>query len=211
MKSRHPTTGKVTRSGAPAARPGSISRREVLQLAGGAATFAAIPTAPATAATTAEQATPAGTLRLVVNGEPRELTLDPRQSLLDVLRETLDLTGTKKGCNQGACGACTVLVNGRRAVSCLTLAAMHDGAEITTIEGLGKEGELHPLQAAFIEHEGMQCGFCTPGQIMSGAACIAEGHAGSPEEISFWMSGNICRCGAYPGIVAAVADAAART
>ncbi len=149
-------------------------------------------------------------VRLTINGAARQLTLDPRQSLLDVLRETLDLTGTKKGCNQGACGACTVLLDGRRIVSCLTLAAMHDGAAITTIEGLAQGEELHPLQAAFIDHDAFQCGYCTPGQIMSGVGCIAEGHAGSPEEIRFWMSGNICRCGAYPGIVAAVADAAAR-
>lgn len=150
-------------------------------------------------------------MRLTVNGASRELELDPRQSLLDVLRERLDLTGTKKGCNQGACGACTILVDGKRINSCLTLAVMHDGAEITTIEGLAKGDELHPLQAAFIEHDGLQCGFCTSGQIMSGVGCIAEGHAHSPEEIRFWMSGNICRCGAYPGIVAAVADTAGRT
>ena len=143
---------------------------------------------------------------LTVNGTERRLELDPRQSLLDVVRETLDLTGTKKGCNQGACGACTILVNGKRIVSCLTLAAMHDGAEIETIEGLAEGDHLHPLQAAFIEHDGLQCGFCTPGQIMSGLGCIAEGHTRSPEEIRFWMSGNICRCGAYPGIVAAIAD-----
>jgi xanthine dehydrogenase YagT iron-sulfur-binding subunit len=149
-------------------------------------------------------------VRLVVNGKARELPLDPRQSLLDVLRETLDLPGTKKGCNQGACGACTILVDGKRIVSCLTLASMHDRAEIQTIEGLEKDGEIHPLQESFIEHEGLQCGFCTSGQIMSGLGCIAEGHARSPEEIQFWMSGNICRCGAYPGIVAAVADAAGR-
>ncbi|MDK1481794.1 2Fe-2S iron-sulfur cluster-binding protein [Sinorhizobium sp. 6-117] len=148
---------------------------------------------------------------MTVNGHLRELELDRRQSLLDVLRETLDLTGTKKGCNQGACGACTILVDGKRINSCLTLAVMHDGAAITTIEGLSKGDELHPLQAAFIEHDGLQCGFCTSGQIMSGVGCIAEGHAHLPEEIRFWMSGNICRCGAYPGIVAAVADAAGRT
>lgn len=145
---------------------------------------------------------------LIVNGAPREVDIDPRQSLLDVLRERLDLTGTKKGCNQGACGACTVLLDGQRIVSCLTLAAMHDGAAITTIEGLADGEKLHPLQAAFIAHDGLQCGFCTPGQIMSGLGCIAEGHAGSADEIRFWMSGNICRCGAYPGIVAAVAEAA---
>jgi xanthine dehydrogenase YagT iron-sulfur-binding subunit len=189
-----------------------LSRRDVLQIAGGAMTAAAIPGSAARAAATPEITvpSPSSTVRLIVNGETRELALDPRQSLLDVLRETLNLTGTKKGCNQGACGACTILVNGRRIVSCLTLAAMHDGAEIGTIEGLAKDGDLHPLQAAFIEHDGLQCGFCTPGQIMSGVACIAEGHAGAPEEIRFWMSGNICRCGAYPGIVAAVAVAAER-
>ncbi|MDK1494416.1 (2Fe-2S)-binding protein [Sinorhizobium sp. 7-81] len=187
-------------------------------MAAGAATLAAIPhgtaQAASPAATTANKegtnVTPAR-IRLTVNGDLRELELDPRQSLLDVLRETLDLTGTKKGCNQGACGACTILVDGKRINSCLTLAVMHDGAEITTIEGLAKGDELHPLQAAFIEHDGLQCGFCTSGQIMSGVGCIAEGHAHSPEEIRFWMSGNICRCGAYPGIVAAVADASGRT
>nr|WP_298725949.1 (2Fe-2S)-binding protein [uncultured Ferrovibrio sp.] len=146
-----------------------------------------------------------------VNGQRQQLSIDPRQSLLDVLREKLDLTGAKKGCNQGACGACTVLVNGRRVVSCLTMAATQQGAEIVTIEGLASGDQLHPLQQAFIEHEGLQCGFCTPGQIMSGVACIKEGHARSPEEIKYWMSGNICRCGAYPGIVAAVADAAKRS
>ncbi|MBR1193892.1 (2Fe-2S)-binding protein [Bradyrhizobium sp. AUGA SZCCT0240] len=187
---------------------GGLSRRAILLTVGGVAALAAAPTAqsiserPPTAST--------GRVRLVVNGKPHELDLDPRRSLLDVLRETLDLTGTKKGCNQGACGACTVLLNDRRVVSCLTLAAMHDGAQIRTIEGLEANGELHPLQTAFVEHDGLQCGFCTPGQIMSGIGCIAEGHAGTPDEIRFWMSGNICRCGAYPGIVAAVADAAKR-
>jgi xanthine dehydrogenase YagT iron-sulfur-binding subunit len=180
-------------------------------MAGGAASLAAASGATAQPAPSDGPAAGSPTrVRLVVNGQERQLTLDPRQSLLDVLRESLDLTGTKKGCNQGACGACTVLVNGRRVTSCLTLAVMHDGAEITTIEGLAQGDELHPLQAAFIEHDGFQCGFCTPGQIMSGVACITEGHATSPEQIQFWMSGNICRCGAYPGIVAAVADAAGR-
>lgn len=148
---------------------------------------------------------------LAINGETHRLTLDPRQSLLDVLRERLGLTGTKKGCSQGACGACTVLLDGKRVLSCLTFAAMHDGAEITTIEGLAGDDALHMLQAAFIEHDAFQCGFCTPGQILSGVACIAEGHAGSPDEIRFWMSGNICRCAAYPGIVAAIADTARRS
>jgi xanthine dehydrogenase YagT iron-sulfur-binding subunit len=189
-----------------------LSRRDVLQLAGSIVFLVGMPTGTTRAATsTEEEALAMATVRLTVNGQTRQLEIDPRQSLLDLLRETLDLTGTKKGCNQGACGACTVLLNGKRIVSCLTLAAMQDGARIETIEGLTSGDELHPLQAAFIEHEGLQCGFCTPGQIMSGLGCIAEGHARSPEEIQFWMSGNICRCGAYPGIVAAIADAARRT
>ncbi len=148
------------------------------------------------------------TIELTVNGRPERLDLDPRTSLLDALREHLRLRGTKKGCNQGACGACTILVDGRRINACLTLAIMHDGAEVTTVEGLATGETLHPLQAAFIEHDAFQCGYCTPGQIVSGIACIAEGHAGSPDEIRAWMSGNICRCGAYPGIVAAIAEAA---
>jgi xanthine dehydrogenase YagT iron-sulfur-binding subunit len=150
-------------------------------------------------------------IALTVNGHVVGLELDPRTSLLDALREHLQLTGTKKGCNQGACGACTILLDGRRINACLTLAIMHDGASITTVEGLAKGDELHPLQCAFIEHDAFQCGYCTPGQLMSGVACIAEGHTGSPDEIRAWMSGNICRCGAYPGIVDAVADAAARS
>jgi xanthine dehydrogenase YagT iron-sulfur-binding subunit len=189
-----------------------MSRRAVLQLAGSAATLAASAPVAADASTPTDQPNvTAAPIRLVVNGKRYELAVDPRQSLLDALREALDLTGTKKGCNQGACGACTVLLDGRRVVSCLTLAAMQDGAEVTTIEGLAGDGDLHPLQAAFVAHEGLQCGFCTAGQIMSALGCIAEGHAGSAEDIRFWMSGNICRCGAYPGIVTAVADAAERS
>jgi xanthine dehydrogenase YagT iron-sulfur-binding subunit len=217
MTHRNPATGKAgtdgkSRSTTAESRPTSITRRTVLQIAGSAASLATVLPAAAQAVTN-QPSTAAVTrpVRLVVNGKARELPLDPRQSLLDVLRETLELTGTKKGCNQGACGACTILVDGKRIVSCLTLASMHDGAEIQTIEGLEKHGGLHPLQEAFVEHEGLQCGFCTSGQIMSGLGCIAEGHAGSPEEIQFWMSGNICRCGAYPGIVAAVAQAAERS
>ncbi|PSJ56135.1 (2Fe-2S)-binding protein [Kumtagia ephedrae] len=205
-------TDKQSRAVAAQSDPTSITRRTVLQIAGSAVSLAAVTPAAAQAVTTQpSMETAARPVRLLVNGNARELPLDPRQSLLDVLRETLDLTGTKKGCNQGACGACTVLVNGKRIVSCLTLASLHDGAHIETIEGLSKDGELHPLQQAFIDHEGLQCGFCTSGQIMSGIGCISEGHAGSPEEIRFWMSGNICRCGAYPGIVAAVADTAQRS
>jgi xanthine dehydrogenase YagT iron-sulfur-binding subunit len=147
-------------------------------------------------------------VRAQINGEHREIAVDNRTSLLDMLRERAGLPGTKKGCDQGACGACTVLVNGRRINSCLTLAVMHDGAQITTIEGLADNGTLHPLQQAFIDEDAFQCGYCTSGQIMSGVGCLAEGHTGSPAEIREWMSGNICRCGAYTNIVNAVAIAA---
>ena len=145
-------------------------------------------------------------IKLVVNGVRREIAIsDPRVTLLDLLREQLHLTGTKKGCDRGQCGACTLLVNGRRINSCLALAASHDGAEITTIEGVARGEELHPLQSAFIAHDGFQCGFCTPGQIMSALGLINEGQAGcDPERIREGMSGNLCRCGAYAGIVEAV-------
>jgi len=148
-------------------------------------------------------------LRLTVNGEHREMTLhDPRVTLLDLLRERLQLTGTKKGCDRGQCGACTVLVDGKRINSCLTLAASHDGADILTIEGVAQGEHLHPVQAAFITHDGLQCGFCTPGQIMSAIGLIAEAQAGSdPERIREAMSGNLCRCGAYAGITEAVLEA----
>ena len=146
-------------------------------------------------------------VKVRINGEAREITVDNRTSLLDMLRERAGLTGTKKGCDQGACGACTILLDGRRINSCLTLAVMHDGADITTIEGLERNGRLHALQQAFIDEDAFQCGYCTAGQIMSGVGCISEGHTGSPAEIREWMSGNICRCGAYTNIVTAVATA----
>ena len=146
-------------------------------------------------------------ITLTVNGKIHELKLDPRTTLLDALRDHLDLTGSKKGCDQGACGACTVLVDGRRVVSCLTLAAMNSGKKITTIEGIGSGGHLHPVQAAFIRNDGFQCGYCTPGQICSAVALLHEGHTKSDDEIREWMSGNICRCGAYEGIVAAIREA----
>jgi xanthine dehydrogenase YagT iron-sulfur-binding subunit len=146
---------------------------------------------------------------LKINGQPRRLDLDdPRITLLDLLRERLGLTGAKKGCDRGQCGACTVLVDGRRINSCLSLAASLDGAEVTTIEGLADGGRLHPVQAAFINHDGFQCGFCTPGQIMSAVGLLAEGHAGGdPERVRELMSGNICRCAAYRGITEAVLEA----
>jgi xanthine dehydrogenase YagT iron-sulfur-binding subunit len=145
-------------------------------------------------------------INLTINGELRAITLDdPRTTLLDLLRERLDLTGTKKGCDRGQCGACTVLVDGRRINSCLSLAASLDGADVTTIEGVARGEKLHPVQAAFIECDGFQCGYCTPGQIMSAIGLISEGHAGDdPERIRELMSGNICRCGAYQGITEAV-------
>ena len=145
---------------------------------------------------------------LRVNGREHRLTLDPRTTLLDALRERLHLTGSKKGCGLGQCGACTVLMDGRRVKSCLSLAALAEGREIATIEGLAHGDELHPLQAAFIERDAFQCGYCTPGQIMAGVACIDEGNAGSAQDIRDWMSGNVCRCGAYENILAAIQDAA---
>ena len=144
---------------------------------------------------------------LIVNGVERRLQLLPWVSLLDTLRDHLDLTGTKKGCDHGQCGGCTVLVDGRRINSCLTLAVMKDGAEVTTVEGLARDGALHPLQQAFIDHDAFQCGYCTPGQICSAVGLIAEGRARSDDEIRELMSGNICRCGAYPNIVAAIRQA----
>jgi xanthine dehydrogenase YagT iron-sulfur-binding subunit len=141
---------------------------------------------------------------LIVNGVERRLELAPWTTLLDALRDRLDLTGTKKGCDHGQCGACTVLVDGRRVNSCLTLAVTKDGAQVTTVEGLAKDGALHPLQQAFIDHDAFQCGYCTPGQICSAAGLIAEGKAHSADEIRELMSGNICRCGAYPNILAAI-------
>ena len=148
-------------------------------------------------------------ITLRVNGTARKLRVDPRVTLLDAMRERLDLVGTKKGCDQGACGACTVLVDGTRVISCLTLAVMAQGKEITTIEGLAKGDELHPVQAAFVTCDGFQCGYCTPGQIMSAVGCIREGHTKSDTEIREFMSGNICRCGAYPNIVDAIKLASA--
>jgi len=149
-------------------------------------------------------------LRLRINGAERKVRVDPRVTLLDLLREQLALPGTKKGCDHGQCGACTVLVNGRRINSCLSLALTHEGDDITTIEGLAEGENLHPVQAAFIEHDGFQCGYCTPGQICSAVGLLNEKHTGTDEEIREWMSGNLCRCGAYSNILGAIKAAKAK-
>src|SRR2546430_503663 len=189
-----------------------ITRREEFAIAAvGGGALAGGPLMPGVISTAAAQdgaGAPAPMdVVLRVNGTEHRLSLDPRTTLLDALREHLHLTGSKKGCGLGQCGACTVLMDGKRVKSCLLLAALVERRQITTIEGLAEE-QLHPLQAAFIERDAFQCGYCTPGQIMAGVACINEGHAGSPPEIRDWMSGNICRCGAYDHIVAAIQDAA---
>ena len=192
--------------------PVDQSRRNFLiQSAVATTSLVVAPMMGAATAASAGKAAPDGPvvpMTLKVNGVERQLRIDSRTTLLDALREHLDLNGTKKGCDQGACGACTVLVDGRRINSCLTLAVMQSGRSITTIEGLSTGEQLHPVQAAFIRQDGFQCGYCTPGQICSAVACISEGHTKSDEEIREWMSGNICRCGAYTNIVAAVREAA---
>lgn len=145
-------------------------------------------------------------ISLSVNGKKQQLSIEPRVTLLDLLREQMGLTGTKKGCDYGQCGACTVHVNGKRVLSCLSLAVMQDDKEITTIEGISQGEALHPMQEAFIKHDGFQCGYCTPGQIMSAIACVKEGHTSNDDEIREFMSGNLCRCGAYPNIVNAIKE-----
>ncbi|MCZ2498084.1 aldehyde dehydrogenase iron-sulfur subunit [Xylophilus sp. Kf1] len=212
----------------------ALTRRDLFIVGAASATVAATPTearaaTPAPADATAAAAAPATPessmpVTLKVNGETRRLLLDTRTTLLDALREHLHLTGTKKGCDHGQCGACTVIVDGRRINACLTLAVMHEGAEVTTVEGLGRPTALHPLQAAFVRHDGFQCGYCTPGQICSAAAVIDEIRAGIPshvsgdltvrplmsvDEIRERMSGNICRCGAYSNIIEAITEVAA--
>ncbi|ADG10552.1 aldehyde dehydrogenase iron-sulfur subunit [Caulobacter segnis] len=201
----------------------SMSRRGVLIVGAASAATTAVPVPGAEAAVGATDAPTLAKVALVVNGKPQALTLDTRTTLLDALREHLKLTGTKKGCDHGQCGACTVIVDGRRINSCLTLAVMHEGDAVTTIEGLGTPDKLHPLQAAFVKHDGYQCGYCTPGQICSAKAVLDEIKAGVPShvtadltdapklteaELRERMSGNICRCGAYSNIVEAIADVA---
>jgi xanthine dehydrogenase YagT iron-sulfur-binding subunit len=190
------------------------SRRTVLKAGGVSTAVVVLPAAAAADArgcAVAEAAVPpapTSEITLRVNGNARRITVEARATLLDALRERLTLTGTKKGCDRGECGACTVLVDGRRVKSCLTLAVMEDGREVTTVEGLARGSQLHPVQEAFIRRDAFQCGFCTPGQIMSAVACVDEGHARSDDEIREWMSGNLCRCGCYPNIVDAVRDTA---
>ncbi|WP_408613563.1 (2Fe-2S)-binding protein [Hymenobacter yonginensis] len=197
----------------PQPQPNDGSRRSFMKQAGGILGLALAPPLVAQAERlTAYSKTVEGVtaLQLKINGTVRTIQAEPRVTLLDALREYMDLTGTKKGCDHGQCGACTVHVDGRRINSCLTLAVMQQGKEITTIEGLAKGDELHPMQEAFLKHDGFQCGYCTPGQIMSGVACVKEGHAGSDDQTREWMSGNLCRCGAYPNIVAAVREVAGK-
>ena len=203
--------------------PNDVSRRTVLAGSAAAASMAAAPAIakiPTTHRKASARMTSTMQVSLTVNGQAETLTLDPRVTLLDALREHLHLTGSKKGCDHGQCGACTVMVNGRRINSCLTLAVMHDGDEITTIEGLGSPEKLHPMQAAFVKHDGFQCGYCTPGQICSSVAMLGEIREGIPShvtedlmhvgfsdaEVRERMSGNICRCAAYPNIIAAIRE-----
>jgi xanthine dehydrogenase YagT iron-sulfur-binding subunit len=195
-----------------------VSRRSFLSYMGAAGLAAAAqPMGAATNAATAEASTAgaeiagAVTVNLRVNGKQLKLQVDPRATLLDTLRESAQLTGTKKGCDHGQCGACTVHVNGRRVNSCLSFAAMHEGDEITTIEGIGQPENLHPMQAAFLEHDGYQCGYCTSGQIMSAVALLKEPCGPSDADVKELMSGNICRCGAYPNIVTAIQQVRQKT
>ncbi|MFJ5381749.1 aldehyde dehydrogenase iron-sulfur subunit PaoA [Cupriavidus sp. CER94] len=206
-----------------------LSRREFVMAGAASVSAAALPAGAATATAPPSRVSPgalkpvASNVSFVVNGQPRSLTLDTRTTLLDALREHLRLSGTKKGCDHGQCGACTVIVDGRRLNSCLTLAVMHEGARITTVEGLGTPNNMHPMQVAFVKHDGYQCGYCTPGQICSAVAVLDEVRAGipshvtpdlntrpqlSPGEIRERMSGNICRCGAYSNILDAITEVA---
>ncbi|MES5048221.1 (2Fe-2S)-binding protein [Rhizobium nepotum] len=188
-----------------------ITRRQALQAGTIVTVSGLLPVAAQAQASSSQLAPENGVtvqVRFQINGQPSVLEIDARASLLDMLRERLGLVGAKKGCDHGQCGACTVHVGGRRVASCLTLAAKIDGRDVTTIEGIGSADALHPMQQAFIDHDALQCGYCTPGQIMAAIACVKEGHASTQEEIREYMSGNICRCGAYVGIVAAIEQAA---
>ena len=200
-ETQNPLTGPVSRRSFLSSLGAVGVAATAVPIVAGAQTAPPIAPAETTTAETIEGAIP---VRLRVNGKQLDLEIDPRTTLLDCLRETISLTGTKKGCDHGQCGACTVHVNGRRINSCLTLAAMHQGDEITTIEGIGQPDHLHPMQAAFVEHDGYQCGYCTSGQIMSAVAVLKEPVGPTDEDVKNAMYGNICRCGAYPNIIAAV-------
>ena len=192
------------------ARASIVSRRRFLGVTASTAAFPFVSGAAAPVAAQEEVKDPSSTVdtTLLVNGKTHRLGLDVRTTLLDALRDHIGLTGSKKGCDHGQCGACTVHVDGKRTLACLSLAVAVQGRAVTTIEGLAHGDELHPLQKAFIEHDAFQCGYCTSGQIMSGVACLAEGHTKSDDEIREWMSSNLCRCGTYPNIVAAVRQVA---
>jgi xanthine dehydrogenase YagT iron-sulfur-binding subunit len=192
-------------------KPENDSRRSFMKQAGGLLGFALTPPLadqPDSLMANSPVLEGVTKMTLRINGQPRTVQAEPRVTLLDALRERLDLTGTKKGCDHGQCGACTVFIDGQRVNSCLTLAVMAQNKEITTIEGLAKGDTLHPMQEAFLKHDGFQCGYCTPGQIMSGVACVREGHAKTDSQCREWMSGNLCRCGAYANILAAVREVA---
>jgi xanthine dehydrogenase YagT iron-sulfur-binding subunit len=192
--------------------PSGPSRRGLLTGATGVAALPLIAAAPKPALRPGPAAkAPRMDMTLKINGRDHHLLLDPRTTLLDALRDHLELTGSKKGCDQGQCGACTVHIDGRRVLACLTLAASVQGRPVTTIEGLAQGETLHPMQAAFIKHDAFQCGYCTPGQIMSAVACVREGHAANDGQIREYMSGNLCRCAAYPKIVSAIREAAPKT
>ncbi|MDA9431937.1 (2Fe-2S)-binding protein [Bradyrhizobium sp. CCBAU 51627] len=194
----------------PGSRPSGFDRRTFMAGAAGSALVPMTARAAAQDPSSSSRQDPSlpVDVTLRVNGQDKRLSLDARTTVLDALREHLKLTGSKKGCDHGQCGACTVLIGDRRVVSCLTLALAVEGLEITTIEGLATDDHLHPMQQAFVDNDAFQCGYCTPGQIMSAIACVKEGHAGSDADIREYMSGNICRCAAYPNIVAAVKQAA---
>ncbi len=187
-----------------------VSRREFLQSGTVAACALGVTAEAAAAAVEPTTAATRARVRIKVNGTVHAADLESRVTLLDYLHDRLALTGTRRGCNEGACGTCTVLIDGKRMNACLTLAAQCDGREVTTVEGLAQGDKLHPVQQAFIDHDAFQCGYCTPGQIISAVACIEEGHAGSEAEVREWMSGNLCRCSCYPQITAAVLAAAER-
>ncbi len=217
-ESRKPLDDQAVPSETTTEKPNGVTRRSFLARLGVTSVLASpllhalSPAQTETSPAPPGPATDSGMVpvELRINGETHHLTIEPRVTLLDALRENLNLFGTKKGCDHGQCGACTVHINGRRVNSCLTFAIMHQDDEITTIEGLAKDGELHPVQAAFLEHDGFQCGYCTSGQMMSAAALLHEPCGADDNSVRECMSGNICRCGAYPNIVAAVQEARKR-